>query len=587
MNRTHKFALVALLIGGTSVLVPQEMNPLSGGQQQNQQNQNQQKQTPQDQTEQMQEQEMQGQQNNGQQKNGQTAQSPWGKTPLYRIQVVGREVPAINYMHRKGKTEIGFRGTSLLGKATGRATVDALAGRTMISAHFFNLVPANSFGKEYLTYVLWAITPEGRPVNLGEVLPTGKKDENEITVSTGLQSFGLIVTAEPYFAVTMPSNLVAVENYVLKKTKGTVEQISVHYALLPRGAYEQTAGAYTVEKPITRDMRSPLELYQADNAVQIAEAAGADQYAADTLASAKKSLDQAHQSDRSKRHRKQTITYARAAVQTAEDARLITIRKERAADMLASQQLGAQATVAVLQAQQLAQQQAAARAAAEQAQIQAQQQQQQATMATAQARQQQAAAQQQADAARRAQLQAALLAHQALASRERLRQQLSQVMQTKETARGLIMDMPNVLFAFNKYELKPDAQVKLAKVSGILLAYPDLRVQVEGYTDNIGSADYNQKLSEQRADSVRGFLVAQNVQPKNVSAQGFGEQHPVANNSTDSGRAENRRVQLVISGASIGVPTGASNKQEQTPSGQKTQPEQNPAPATTPEQPPK
>ncbi len=574
MNRMHKYALIALLIGGARLLVPQEMNPMSGGQQQYQQNQQDQNQQDQIQN-QIQNQIIQ--QNQNQQDNQQAAQGAWDNTPLYRIQVVGREVPAINYMHRRGKTEIGFRGTSLLSKATGHATVDALAGRTMIHANFYNLVPANSFGRAYLTYVLWAITPEGRPVNLGEVLPTGKKDENEITVSTSLQAFGLIVTAEPYFAVTMPSNLVTVENYVLKKTKGMVEQITVHYALLPRGAYEQTAGLNAVPNPITRDMRSPLELYQADNAVRIAEAAGASQYAPDTMAAAQKSLDQANQSDRRRRNRKQTITYARAAVQTAEDARLITIRKLREANIMASQLVGAQAAVAAAQAQQLVQQQAAARAAAEQARMQAQQQQQQALLATAQARQQQMAAQQQTAAARQAQLQALLVARQAQASRERLRQQLSQVMQTKETARGLIMDMPNVQFAFNKYELKPDAQVKLAKVSGILLAYPDLRVQVEGYTDNVGSAEYNQKLSEQRADSVRGFLVAQNVRPNNVTAQGYGEMHPVADNSTDSGRAENRRVQLVISGASIGVPTGGSNSQQQSPSGQNMQPGQNPA----------
>lgn len=556
-KRMHNYVLVALLIGSTRLLALQEMNPVDGGQQQYQQNQQDQNQQDQIQN-QIQNQVIQ--QNQDQQDNQQATQGAWDKTPLYRIQVVGREVPAINYIHRRGKTEIGFRGTSLLSKATGHATVDALAGRTMIQANFYNLIPANSFGKEYLTYVLWAITPEGRPVNLGEVLPTGKKDENQITVSTNLQAFGLIVTAEPYFAVTMPSNLVTVENYVLKKTKGIVEQITVHYSLLPRGAYEQSAGMNTVSNPITRDMRSPLELYQADNAVRIAEGVGATQYATDTMDSAKKTLAMAHESDRRKRNRKQTITYARAAVQTAEDARLITIRKLREANMMANQQMGAQAVIATAQAQELAQEQAAAHAAAVQAR-------QQALLATVQARQQQLAAQQQTAEARQAQL-------QAQASRERLRQQLGQVMQTQETARGLIMDMPNVLFAVDKYQLKPDAQVKLAKVSGILLAYPDLKVQVEGYTDNTGSADHNQKLSEQRADSVRGFMVAQNVQPTNVSAQGFGERHPVANNNTDSGRAENRRVQLVISGTSIGV---GPNSQQQTPSGQNEQPEQNPA----------
>ena len=259
--------------------------------------------------------------------------------PLYKIQVVGREIPAINYFHRSGSTKIGFQGTSLLPAAHGEAKVEARAGRTVIDASFEHMVPANSFGPEYLTYVLWAITPEGRPVNLGEILPTGSKDKNQITVTTDLQAFGLIVTAEPYYAVTMPSDLVVVQNYVLNdKTQGVIEQVNAHYSLLPRGAYEETAGRHTVLHPITRDERSPLELYEAVNAVQIAEAGGADKYAADTMATAKTALQNAQDLDSTKADRKQTITYAREAVQAAEDARIITIRKIKAEDDAAAQQ---------------------------------------------------------------------------------------------------------------------------------------------------------------------------------------------------------------------------------------------------------
>lgn len=519
------------------------------------------------------------------------SQGTYDNTPLYRIQVVGREIPAINYFQHKHKelTTIGFVGTSLLPDARGEARVEALPGRTQIRASFDHLTPANSFGPEYLTYVLWAITPEGRPINLGEVLP-GKNGKDQIAVTTNLEAFGLIVTAEPYFAVTMPSDVVVMQNEVLPgKTEGGIEAVNVHYSLLPRGAYEQTAGRHEILHPIRTDERSPLELYEAQNAVQIAEAGGADQYAADTMANAKQALKNAEDYDRHKRDRRQTITYAREAVQTAEDARIITIRKLKAADELAQQQARERAEQAAAQAQQAAAQQAAARAQAEQAAQQAQQQaqaaqqeQQQAEAAAAQARQEQQQAEQEAAAARQqqqqAEQQAQQLAQQAEQARERLRQQLGQILQTRETARGLIMSMSDVEFGFNKYNLKPDAKVKLAKISGILLAYPGLKVQVNGYTDNIGSPSYNQKLSEQRADSVRDFLVSQNVPQADVTAQGYGESNPVADNSTSAGRAQNRRVELVVSGAAIGI-SGGEEPDAQSP------PQQGPPAGTPPANP--
>jgi outer membrane protein OmpA-like peptidoglycan-associated protein len=149
-------------------------------------------------------------------------------------------------------------------------------------------------------------------------------------------------------------------------------------------------------------------------------------------------------------------------------------------------------------------------------------------------------------------------------ARERLKKQLNQVLQTTETARGLIVNMPDVLFDFNKYELKPEAREKLAKVSGILLAYPDLKTQVEGHTDNVGSEEYNQKLSEERAGTVRSYLVTQSVQEANVSSMGFGKTKPIADNATNAGRAKNRRVELVVSGAAIGIEETVPSAQIQT-----------------------
>jgi outer membrane protein OmpA-like peptidoglycan-associated protein len=468
--------------------------------------------------------------------------------PVYKIQVVARDIPAINYFHRRGSTKIGFEGTSLLPAAKGEAKVTAAAGRTSIDVHLEGLTPANGFGTEYLTYVLWAISPEGRPVNLGEVLPSGSKGKFDATVTTNLQAFGLIVTAEPYFAVTVPSDLVVMQNVVLEdKTQGVIEQVNAHYTLLPRGAYAETAGRHTVLHPITRDERSPLELYEAQNAVQIADAAGAEKYASDTMATAKTALENAEGLNTHKSDRKQTITYAREAVQSAEDARLITIRKIKAEDEAAqlkarqdAEQAAQQAQIDAQKAQAAAEQQAARRAQAE------------AAAAEAEARAENARAQQQA--AEQAAQQATQQTEQ---MRERLKQQLNQVLQTTETARGLIVNMSDVLFDFNKYTLKPEAREKLAKVSGILLAYPNLKLQVEGYTDNIGSDEYNQKLSEERADAVRDYLVSQGVSDGSISAAGYGKSNPIADNSTNAGRAQNRRVQLVVSGAAIGVQESA------------------------------
>jgi outer membrane protein OmpA-like peptidoglycan-associated protein len=437
--------------------------------------------------------------------------------------------------------------------AKGSAKVNSRLGRTSIDASFERLSPANGFGPEYLTYVLWGITPEGRPVNLGEILPSGGKDKVDINVTTNLQTFGLMVTAEPYFAVTMPSDVVVMQNFVEDKTQGVIEQVNAHYSLLPRGAYTETAGRHTVINPVRPDGRFPLEVYEADNAVRIATAAGGEKYARDTMAKAETALKNAEDMDSHKSDRKESITFAREAVQASEDARIITIRKIKAEDEAAQLKAKEDAQMAAQQSQADAQQQAEARARADAAKAQAD-----AAAAEAEAR---------ARAAREAQKAAEASAQQASQQteqmRERLKEQLNAVLQTKETARGLIVNMSDVLFDFNKYTLKPEAREKLAKVSGILLAHPGLKLQVEGYTDNIGSDEYNQKLSEQRAGGVREYLVSQSVQDGNVTAAGYGKSDPVADNSTAAGRAQNRRVQLVVSGAEIGVQQSAPGAQSQ------------------------
>ncbi len=479
---------------------------------------------------------------------GQGPSSVRNGIPVYKIQVVGRDIPAINYFHRSGSTKIGFDGTPLLPAAKGSATVESNKGQISINAHFEGLKPANGYGVEYLTYVLWAITTDGHPQALGEVLPTGGHGDCDIKVTTNLQAFALIVTAEPYFDVSLPSDVVVLQNAVLKnKTEGIIDVVNAHATLLPRGTYSTTEGANTVANPITRNDQSPLELYEAINAVQIAKAAGADKLAADTYASALQNLQNAQGNDTHKRDRKQEITYARAAVQAAEDSRVIAIRRQKELDEAAQQR-------AKEQAQQSAQQSALE---AQQAQLQAQQAQLQAERAAAE----RAAAEAKAAQAQQAQAQAV---DQTAQARQQLRDQLNSVLQTQETARGLIVNLSDVLFDTGKYTLKTDAQVKLAKVAGILQAYPSLKLQVEGYTDNVGSEQYNQKLSENRAQGVGDFLVQQGVPLGNVTATGFGLNNPAADNGTAAGRAQNRRVQLVVSGNAIGVqqqaePSGGTN----------------------------
>src|ERR1700683_3691297 len=380
--------------------------------------------------------------------------------PLYRIQVVGRDIPAINYWHRSGSTKIGFAGTSLLPQGRGEANVTS-KGQTFINAKFKGFVPANSFGVEYLTYVLWAITPQGRPVNLGEVMPGGGKAEMNVT--TSFQQFALIVTAEPYFAVPTPSDLVVMQNTVTKdKTTGIIDTVNVHFNLLPRGAYMQTAGQHAVLNPVKPNDKSPLQLSEAINAIQIAEATGAAQYAPDILAKAKQELENAQALDTKKSQRKEMITYARGAVQDAEDARVSTLRKIQ-------QEKEHQQQLAVQQAQE----------AAQHAQIEAQQEALQRAQADAQRAQAEAAAANARAAQAAAEHSAQQATDQTEQMRERLKAQLNQVLQTQETARGLIVNLSDVLFDTAKYTLKPDAREKLAKVSGILLAYPGLKVQVE------------------------------------------------------------------------------------------------------------
>jgi outer membrane protein OmpA-like peptidoglycan-associated protein len=306
----------------------------------------------------------------------------------------------------------------------------------------------------------------------------------------------------------------------------------------------------------------PTDLKEAINAVAIAKAAGAQHYAPDSLAKAEDFLARAQDYYARKQGDKAIGTVARGAVQSAEDARLLTIRRKREEERIAQQRRAEQAEqerqAAVQQREaaiQLQQQAESDRAAAEAARRQAEQAQREAEQAR-----QDALAQRQAaiEESARAKQQAQQAEQEKEQTRARLMQQLNQVLETRESARGLIVSMPDVLFDFNKYSLKSEARERLAKVSGILMAYPGLNVKVEGHTDNVGSQDYNQKLSDERAETVRGFMVSQGVSPDIITAQGFGMNQPVVSNDTAAGRAKNRRVELVVNGSAIGDQAGAA-----------------------------
>ena len=488
------------------------------------------------------------------------------QVPVFRVNVYARTTRAVNYRHRGGSTTVDFRGTELMPEVGGHAKVDGKAGRLAISVELSHMQPATHFGGQYLTYVLWAITPEGRAVNLGEVLP-GDNGKDKIDVTTDLQAFGLIVTAEPYYAVTHPSNKVVAENILRQETKGFEEPIDAKFDVL-EGAQ------YTIDVPAEQlpssqaDARVPLDLLEARNAVAIAKAAGAKQYASDSLAKAEDMLQRAEDYLQRKQGRTPIGTAARGATQMAEDARVLTLRRieqeklaaERRARQEAQERAEATAQAAqerATQAQAQSDEDARRRAEAEQAQAEAQRQQ-----AAAMAQQQQAqadaeAARVAADAAARQTQEAERQRQDAVRQKEdmraRLLAQLNQVLQTRDTARGLIVSMPDVLFDFNKYTLKPEARERLARVSGIVLAYPDLKLQIEGYTDAIGSDEYNQTLSEKRAEAVRDYLISSGVSMNNVAAQGMGKADPVADNSTAAGRKLNRRVEMIVSGDVIGT----------------------------------
>ncbi len=459
-------------------------------------------------------------------------------SPTIREELVSRPIKAVNYKVLGGSTTIDFKPTDLLPGAGGEAKVESKQGFVRVNAKFRDLPLATKFGAEYLTYVLWSVSTEGRVENLGELLLD--KGESKLDVTTQLQVFALAVTAEPYFAVRRPSTKVVLINEPRDKVKGKLFLLDAQFDLLEWDQYRKLANPLGM----TLDLKKyPLELYEARNAIHIAQSLGAEKYAPDIFNRAKSSLELAENAVARNQSKKEIATNARQAVQFAEDARTLSLNRQRE-EALARQR----------------ENEALAKAEAEKAEAGRRfeaERRERAEVTTAQEAQRRA----ESDAARVKAQQAEDLAKQnaAQAAREkaelraRLLQQFNAILETRDSDRGLIINMGDVLFDTGKYTLRPLAREKLARLSGIVLNYPGLKLEAEGHTDNVGGEEFNQKLSEQRANAVREYLISQGIASDQVTAVGKGFSMPVSDNSTADGRQKNRRVELIVSGEVIGT----------------------------------
>ena len=500
----------------------------------------------------------------------------------YNVTVVSRTTRAVKYEHRHGSTKIDFEGTTLMPGASGVAEVASKSGAMKIEAEFKGLDKPTSFGTEYLTYVMWAISPEGRSVNLGEVL-VNDDHRSKLDVTTDLQAFALIVTAEPYYAVHRPSNVVIAENVIRPDTVGTSEAVDAKYELIDRGGYIPTGYHFD---PVVLNSKLPLEFFEARNALRIAKSAGAESYAASSYEKAASQMKQADDLGTRKHiNRKELISISREVVQTADDSREIAVKridadrldadKNREAGKLADAQATSKSEMlARMEAEATSADANRRREEADKVTVEALRQEQSAqtesdrnrraaidsNQATAEAQQAQRSAEASADQSRLAAANSDQQLKQAVQDREELRakllQQFNLIFATRDTARGLIVNLSDVLFDTGKSTLRPEAREKLAKISGIVLAYPDLKLVIEGNTDSVGSDAMNQALSEQRAAAVRDFLIKENIPAASMTSQGFGKTQPVASNDTAEGRQQNRRVEMVVSGEVIGTTVG-------------------------------
>jgi outer membrane protein OmpA-like peptidoglycan-associated protein len=469
--------------------------------------------------------------------------------------LITKSVTAIGYQVGKS-TKVDLKGTDLMPQGNGEAKVEAGKGAASVEAEINNMAQPSTLGTEFLTYVLWAVSTEGRTSNLGEIV-IDKDGKGKLSATTPFQTFSLFVTAEPYFAVRQPSEAVILRNELKKGTKGKIFPVN-NYPLMKRSQYQKMGNPLA----LSLDLKNvPLDMYEARNSVEIAKSREADKYAPEIFSKAEGSLQIAEKSLAQKADRKVIISNARQTTQFAEDARLLTEQRKEA-ERIANEKAAAAAK---------AKGEAEAKAAAEAAEVKRQsdaEAQRQAELAAAKQAQMKAEGDAAAAKARAEKdiLKAKEASAQADAERSRkaaedlraqLLEQFNRVLETRDTPRGLVVNMGDVLFATGKYNLRPEAQIVLAKLSGIILSHPGLNLAVEGYTDSTGGDDFNLKLSQQRADTVREYLVSQGLADSTVTAKGFGKTDPVADNGTPAGRQKNRRVEIVVSGEIIGQKIGS------------------------------
>ena len=480
--------------------------------------------------------------------------------PIYHVTVVERSVSAVNYQYRGEPTTIDFRGTVLLPQATGDAVVESKTGRTDIDARFQHFETPARFGPEFLTYVLWAITPEGHVKNLGEVLADGS-DKAHLHVTTDLQAFGLIVTAEPYSSVRLPSDVVVAESRVRPDTIGSTEPIHARFELLPRGTYtynvpDDLRALNSGPKVSMNRYEQIVEIYQAQNAVQIAQAQGAEQYAPDVISKAAQELSNARQLEASHAGRSSVVTAARKAAQTAEDARDLTVRRKENAEIAQDHDRAARDRKLREEAEQRAQ-----RAEAQAAQDHEALESERAQRIEAEARS--AALSEQTAVARPAAPEPYVepLPNQAgeeraprqerLATRAALVRHLADAvagsLEVLDAPRGLVVIVPDA--DFRGGVLNQSIATLLPRIGPVVASIAGLSVEVDGYADLAGAQ--HEALANQRARDVLDTLVRGGLASR-VFSRAMGNSHPLGSNATAAGREQNRRVEIVITGDAIG-----------------------------------
>jgi outer membrane protein OmpA-like peptidoglycan-associated protein len=513
--------------------------------------------------------------------------------------LVPRNIKAIGYQVGGGSATVDLVPSGDV-SASGEAKVQAKPAITTVEAEVRGLRPPTQIGAEFLTYVMWAVSPDGRADNLGELIPDNS-GKAKLKATTQLQSFSLFVTAEPYSVVRHPSEVLILENALRKNTKGRIFPVE-GYKLMRRTQYEKLGNPLALSMDLKK---VPLQMYEARNAVDIAKSRASDKYAPEIFGKAESSLKMAENALAAKKNTKDVMSLARQTAQFAEDARALSMQRQaeeriaqekEAAAAKAKAEAEAKAAAEAAEAKRRADEDAkrqAELAAAREAQLKAEADAKEARL-KAEADAQQARMKAEADAkearmkaeadAKEARMKAdadlaaakakadadALQAREdaakaeadrarqaAEALRAQLLEQFNRILETKDTVRGLVITMGDVLFDTGKYDLRSPTREMLAKLSGIVLAHPGLRLEVEGHTDSVGSDEFNQTLSEKRADTVREYLIKQGLDGSAVTAKGFGKTMPVADNTSAAGRQKNRRVELIVSGEVIGVKIGS------------------------------